>query len=99
MKWGRQIDYHGSRFYGSEEGAVSQLSLMMAWFIGVLKSLRKFVRRPSSSAVLLRDGQRNFSVLGGASGERLVRPAECPFPTASRTPANDIVSSRLRHEN
>ena len=100
MKWGRQIDYHGSRSYETGEPAVTQLSLMIAWFIGMMKSLRKFVSRPPSSTVLLRDGQRNFSILGGSSsGERLERPVECPLPTTSRTAPNGIVSSRLRNEN
>ena len=99
MKWGLQIDYHGSRSYESEERAVPRRSLILAWFIGMLKSLRRSVSRPSSSAVLLRNGQRNFTLLGGATRERLVRSSECPFPTTTRPAPNRIVPSRLRNEN
>lgn len=77
MKLHREIDYHGSRRYGSSV-APGLFGLMMAWLGEIAKSrLRKRRSRPASAAVLLHNGQRNFSLLGtDARGA----DADCPFP-------------------
>ena len=98
MKWDRSVDYHGSRSYESDEPKITQFSILNAWLASKVRQMIAYVARPTPSAVLLRDGQRNFSVLGG-SRKRLERPAECPFPTTLQRPPNPIVPSRLRNEN
>jgi len=78
MKWRRETDYHGSRGYGSEDAPVSMSSLTFAWLIEMVKiKLGKLRPRPRSPELLLKGGQRNFSLLGTSSR---AAPAECPFP-------------------
>lgn len=81
MKWGRERDYHGSRSYESEAPPVGQLSLLVAWSAsivkGTLRKMLKSVAPPTSPEILVRGGDRRFSLLGGKSYDR---PADCPFP-------------------
>jgi hypothetical protein len=88
MRWSRSTDYHGSRSYEHDRPAVTQSSLMLAWLI-VRQKLRRLAARRASSTVLLQDGERSFSLLGGRSSRP--RAAECAFPRAQ--------ISRLRHED
>lgn len=77
MKWRREIDYHGSRSYGSG-GAPGQFTLIIAWLREIAKSrLRKLRSQTKSRTVLLKGGEHKFSVLGG---EARRRAADCPFP-------------------
>lgn len=78
MKWRREVNYHGSRGYGSENAPVGQLSLTIAWLVEMAKiKLRTLRGRPNSPQVLLNEGQRKFSLLGTSSR---AAPAECAFP-------------------
>ena len=104
MKWSRPIDYHGSRSYEPDAPAVSQVGLMTAWFSAVLRlKWRKFGGRASRSTVLLRNGDRNFSLLGAASNGKAASPgAKERFPFPGAYGMNDNlrdVASRLRHED
>ena len=91
MKWGRHIDYHGSRSYERDEPPLSQLGLMMAWATGVvsggLRNLLKSGARSSASKILLRDGEHRFSLLGSdGRGGSNGKAVDCPFPTRSNDP-------------
>lgn len=79
MKARREIDYHGSRTYGSEEPPVGTFSLAIAWLGEIIKSkLRKLSVGSTPPAVLLHDGEHNFTLLGAKAP---ARAADCPFPT------------------
>jgi hypothetical protein len=81
MKPRGQIDYHGSRSYGSEEPAVGTFSLALAWAGEIIKSKLRRLRGPSAPpAVLLHEGKHSFTLLGAKTP---VRAADCPFPTKS----------------
>jgi hypothetical protein len=83
MKWRREVDYHGSRPYGSEDVRLGLPSVTIAWLGEIVKSkLRKLRLRRSPPAVLLKGRQRNFSMLG-------VAPADCPFPVKRQTREHD----------
>ena len=76
MSWHRQRDYHGSRAYEAD-GAAAPRGLL-----ALLRKLLKLGAEPSSSQILLHDGERRFSVLGADSPASPVRrAADCPFPT------------------
>ena len=81
MKWRRSTDYHGTRSYNSDELAAGP----SAWFMNIgrrLRDLRKPFTQPTSTRVLLSEGERHFSLLGTSSGTSpLQRPDDCPFPT------------------
>jgi hypothetical protein len=78
MKWGRQIDYHGSRSYGADAPAFGRFSLIAAWLANALTGKNR--KRPSVTISL--DGERGYSWLGGTPARSpRARPADCPFPT------------------
>lgn len=77
MKWHREIDYHGSRSYGSDERGAGQFR---AWLARLMKIGGRKPRSPSSTAPL--SGEHGFSLLG-ATGSRVAKPADCPFPMKS----------------
>jgi hypothetical protein len=79
MKARPEIDYHGSRSYGSEDPPVGTFSLTIAWLGEVVKSKLRNLRVGSAPpVVLLHDGEHNFSLLGAKAP---ARAADCPFPT------------------
>ena len=87
MRWGREVDYHGSRSYGSDDGSEGLSGLKMAWLIEMVKiKLGTLRRRPAAPATLLNENQRSFSLLGTSSA---TRPAECPFPPKPPIRAHD----------
>jgi len=99
MKWGRPIDYHGSRSYGPDEPERSWFGLA-----GLVKWLKQKVRKPaprrSSSAILLLNGERHFSLLGASNRRNApARVADCPFPTTLPPRDNSGFASYLRHED
>jgi hypothetical protein len=77
MKWRREIDYHGSRTYGTDDPTAGQFRALLAWLakIGGRKP-----RSPSSTAPV--SGEHGFSLLG-VTGSRTPKSADCPFPTKS----------------
>jgi hypothetical protein len=86
MKWGRHIDYHGSRSYDADGPAIGRFRLIAAWLANVarrkLRKPRGHEPRRSSSAILLANDERGFSWLGGTPDRnRRSGPADCPFPT------------------
>ena len=84
MKWRREIDYHGSRSYGSG-GAPGQFTLMIAWLGEIAKSrLRKLGSRSASRAVRLQGREQTLTLL---KAEARRRAADCPFPV--KTPIVD----------
>jgi hypothetical protein len=97
MKWHREVDYHGSRSYGTDRPAIGGLSLIFAWLAAIARRrLRRFAPRPSPSAVLFHDGERSFSLLGARRRPDPLRP----FPTmAELDERRRHPVSRLRHEN
>lgn len=74
MKWRREIDYHGSRSYGSDEPGRGQFKALFAWFAraGGRKA-------PPASQTAPVSGEHGYSWLG-AGGDRVSKPADCPFP-------------------
>jgi hypothetical protein len=82
MKWRREIDYHGSREYGSEEGSERRFRLGLAGVAAFVKrAFGKLGREPGPPMVLLHDGQHSFSLLGVDSrAAARGKAAECPFP-------------------
>jgi len=99
MKWVRNTDYHGSRSYAADEHGVTQFSLLSAWLGGLARRLISSLARPSSSEILLRDGRRNFTLLGAEKHGSLTRASDSPFPTQSQACGKAAKPSRLRHEN
>lgn len=85
MKWRRRTDYHGSRLYEPDGPAVAQFSLVLAWAMNVVKgglrTLLSFGTRPTPAKILVHDGERRFSMLGGDDRRGLRKAADCPFPT------------------
>jgi hypothetical protein len=89
MKWGRHKDYHGSRSYEPEVAQIGQFGLLVAWSVSIakgrLRKMWKFAAPPTAPEILVRDGERHFSLIGGKPQNRL---ADCPFPTNPRRPHN-----------
>ena len=87
-------DYHGSGIYDADDAPVGQASLALAWLVsGTKQRLRRFLMwaaPPSSSTMLLHDGERHFSKLGARpSKQPPARADDCPFPKkAPRTDNN-----------
>ena len=83
MKWGRQIDYHGSRSYDADGPAVGRFGLIAAWLADVaasrLRRLRMSETRRTPSRIVLSKGKRGFSSLGAA-------PVRSPQPRAADRP-------------
>ncbi len=87
MTWRRQIDYHGSRTYGSPAAAETATSrikqtagLCVAWVRQQLSTMMKFGIAPATETQSVIAGkQRGFSLLGADRGARL-RHGDCPFP-------------------
>ncbi|HEU5483207.1 MAG TPA: hypothetical protein VFU80_08985 [Sphingomicrobium sp.] len=89
MKWGRPTDYHGSRTYEPDEAAADRFNLLDG-LTQLARRVLSFGTRPSSSKVLLADGERHFSILGTSSRRRRrEKAADCPFPTGPTTAHND----------
>jgi len=87
MKWRREVNYHGSRSYGSEEPPLKLSSVMIAWLAEIIKTkLRKRRPPPRPAALMLNDQGRKFSMLGTDS--RAV-PADCPFPVRAHIRKSD----------
>ena len=87
-------DFHGSGIYESDEAAIGQTSLALAWILsGAKRRLKSFLlwaAPPSSSTTLLNDGDRHFSQLGErASKPRPDRAEDCPFPKSGVQASND----------
>jgi len=74
MKWHREIDYHGSRSYGSDEPGTGLFRGFLAWLamVGSRKA------RPTSSTAPI-PGEHGYSWLG-VTGNRVPKSADCPFP-------------------
>jgi hypothetical protein len=80
MRWGREIDYHGSRGYDAGEPKVRLLSAVFAWRA---KAARRKSRRhttPEPSTVTIHDAWREIGLVGSKTGKPLRRPGDCPFP-------------------
>ena len=89
MTWRRQIDYHGSRTYGSPAametapGRITQVaSFYVAWAKRQLRTMLAFGIAPATEtpSVVVRN-QRGFSLLGSDRGARM-QHRDCPFPEA-----------------
>jgi hypothetical protein len=82
MKWRREINYHGSRAYGSEEPAMRRLGLGIAGLVSFARrTLGKLGRQPEPPMVLLHDGQHSFSLLGlDSPAVSHSKATKCPFP-------------------
>ena len=88
MTWRRQIDYHGSRTYGSSaatKAATSKIKqtadFCLAWAKQQLRTLMKFGIAPATETrSVVERSQRGFSLLGSDRGARM--RADCPFPEA-----------------
>jgi hypothetical protein len=89
MTWRRQIDYHGSRTYGSPaatETAPSRIrqaaGFYVAWAKRQLRTMLTFGIVPATEtpSVVVRN-QRGFSLLGSDRGATM-RHRDCPFPEA-----------------
>lgn len=78
MKWRREMDYHGSRLYGSEEVRLGRSALAIAWLGEIVKGkLRKLRGDPRSAVKPLQEVERSFSLPGTTSSSAT---AGCPFP-------------------
>ena len=85
MKWGRAIDYHGSRSYGGNEAPEGRPTLVQRC-LATIARLRKSATPPSSSTIMLADEESHFSLLGSGGRARADEsPANCPFPTDLKT--------------
>ena len=87
-------DYHGSRTNELDEPGIGQTSLALAWILsGAKRRFRSFLlwaAPPSSSTILLDDGERHFSKLGARPSKRRPgRPDDCPFPKKRLRSNND----------
>jgi len=89
MTWRRQIDYHGSRTYGSPAatetapGSIKEAAgFYVAWAKRQLRAMLTFGIVPASEtpSVVVRT-QRGFSLLGSDRVARM-RHRDCPFPEA-----------------
>jgi hypothetical protein len=78
MKWRREVDYHGSRSYGTDEPKAARFS---AWLARLAKIGARKPRSPASSIASLSE-ERGFSWLG-LNDSRVPKPADCPFPMKS----------------
>lgn len=86
MKWRREIDYHGSRRYGSEDAPVRLPALTLAWLVEMARiKLGKLRAQPRSAELQLKDRNRNFSLPGSNSAV----PADCPFPVKPQISERD----------
>ena len=84
MKWGRDIDYHGSRSYGDDQTKARWLKRVIAWMAN--GGRRKSVETgpgAKSSEVLLRDRHLGALLIGNGNRAPLRRPVDCPFPIKS----------------
>ena len=88
MTWRRQIDYHGSRTYGSPaatETAASRIKqtaeFYVAWVKQQFKTMLRFGIAPGTETRSpIAGNQRGFSLLGSV---RSATPRhDCPFPEA-----------------
>jgi hypothetical protein len=79
MKWGRQIDYHGSRSYPPDAPAIGRIGLLLAWLANIVRGK---LRKRARSTISLIDGEHGYSWLGVAPARSpRARSADCPFPT------------------
>ena len=62
MKWRREVNYHGSRSYGSEEPRLKLSSLMIAWFAEIIKAKLRKRRPPPRSPALIAPADCPFPV-------------------------------------
>jgi hypothetical protein len=83
MKWGREIDYHGSRDYGAGEPNAGLFSTIFAW-------LAKLVGRKSDQGAarhlpsrVVQNDPRQFALVVSKGGKPPRRQADCPFPIKS----------------
>ena len=89
MTWRRQINYHGSRKYGSPgstetaAGRIKQIAdFCVVWAKQQLRMMLRFGIPPAAETrSLLTRNQRGFSLLGANRGAR-PRQDDCPFPQA-----------------
>lgn len=96
MTWRKQIDYHGSRTYGSPAatetapGRIEAAGFYVAWAKQQLRTMLTFGISPATGtpSVTTRN-QRGFSLLGSGRGAR-TRHADCPFPEAPARNRNSI---------
>jgi hypothetical protein len=88
MTWRRQIDYHGSRTYGSAvatETAASRIkwiaSLYLAWARQRFQTMLRSALPPIDTPSRMTGNQRGFSLLGSnARDGARPRHDDCPFP-------------------
>jgi hypothetical protein len=95
MKWGREIDYHGSRAYGSDVPDLSPTRLLLDWLMRIASG--KLGARREKPAPRL--SETTFTLLGVSSSVSRRTTAD-PFPRAPGKNDNGRVGlSHLRNEN
>ena len=97
MKWGREIDYHGSRAYGSDVPDLSPTRLLLDWLMRIASG--KLGARREKPAPRARPREATFTLLGVSSSVSRRTTAD-PFPLAPGKNDNGRVGlSHLRNEN